>query len=679
MIGRTPGLSPGFHMGTRERLSAGWPLVAAAVAIVVGVTVGSRQGFAEAAPSSLTVLILIATLAGGAGAVGLIRAPSAPATRPFLRLAAVVAALTALMPLLEAAGSRTLTGLLLTGPWEYALVPALIHASFEIAWPHRREHWSGLIVGWYLIHLAVFLAALSGVLAGEADLMRISDRMVFAHALQPAGIITAMAALLVAMSSPSRHGSHRRAVGWMLAGVALGFGPRLLVIADWLPELSIAIDGVMTPARLAMTLTIFLGLAAVIALPLANDRERDLVAHSHAQQLLDEPDLKAGLAVIAHTLRTAFDVDGATIWLRQGDLSVTDGEARPAPPGGTNPAGAETVDDRRTVIAPIGRIGDPLGEVRLDARYAGAFGRREGEWLAAFLLPVAVALRARRREAQHEARVAGIIKEALTISAELRAALAGMPTRLGEDRGGVPPAVDASEVLGRLTDGLTGISRRSDELQSAASHARDQIREGNDLVARGLDTLDQLHTDLVRLTTWSEEIGSSNQAIDNVAFRIDLLASNAAIEASRAGEAGQTFAVLAEEIRRLASTTAGSSAAVQGAATHLAGDIAMLIDMVETLRGGLRAAIREAESGEDGARRMAEVAGQVVSQARSFGPVVDEAYGVARRRTERDDTLSKLLEQFVADRDRLAHGLGEHRTRLERVQRGLERLVGRTP
>jgi methyl-accepting chemotaxis protein len=253
-----------------------------------------------------------------------------------------------------------------------------------------------------------------------------------------------------------------------------------------------------------------------------------------------------------------------------------------------------------------------------------------------------------------------------------------MPADPGEDGTGVPPAVDASQVLGQLTDGLTAISRRSEELETAVNDARERITEGNDRVTRGVAALESLNTDLSRLTVWSEEIGVSNRAIDDVAFRIDLLANNAAIEAARAGESGQAFAVLAEEIRRLASTTAGSSAAVHGAATKMASEIGTLSGAVGELRGELRLAIRDAESGEDAARRVGEVAAHVVSQARSFSPVVDEAYAVAQRRTSRDNTLSTTLERFMSDRDQIASALTDHRTNLERVQRSLERLAGRT-
>ena len=54
------------------------------------------------------------------------------------------------------------------------------------------------------------------------------------------------------------------------------------------------------------------------------------------------------------------------------------------------------------MVAPIGRSGDPLGEVYLEGRFPGAFGRREREWLMAFLGPISSTIRVRRREAERE-------------------------------------------------------------------------------------------------------------------------------------------------------------------------------------------------------------------------------------------------------------------------------------
>jgi hypothetical protein len=87
--------------------------------------------------------------------------------------------------------------------------------------------------------------------------------------------------------------------------------------------------------------------------------------------------------------------------------------------------------------------------------------------------------------------------------------------------------------------------------------------------------------------------------------------------------------------------------------------------------------MRESETGEDAAQRIAEVASAVVSHARSFAPVVDEAYAVAKRRTRRDTTLAETLERFVADHDHLKVALSNHRIVLERIHRELDAVIDR--
>src|SRR5690606_27158430 len=144
-------------------------------------------------------------------------------------------------------------------------------------------------------------------------------------------------------------------------------------------------------------------LTAVAALPLVNPNNRDLQAHRLAQQFLDNDDLHATLAEMARVLRSTFEADGVQIRLTSPPMSVTEGENRPIEREAIAPE-AEAIDDHRTLAAPIGRSSDPLGEVRLHARYAGAFGRREREWVTAFLLPIGTALRARKRETTHKER-----------------------------------------------------------------------------------------------------------------------------------------------------------------------------------------------------------------------------------------------------------------------------------
>ena len=509
--------------------------------------------------------------------------------------------------------------------------------------------------------------------AHEAELLTAVDDTVHSGILAPGGAMVAIIALIVGLLMPDRRTTHRRAIGWALVAVAFGLLP--LVLTRFIPDLGLALDGGMTPARLALTLLAMCGIGGVLALPFIDPVRRDVLAYRLAARLLDDKELVDSLRAIAEALRFTFEAEGAGVRLGAPALHVIAGELRGASTNAAFAVEAETHDDRRTIVAPIGRSGDPLGEVRLESRHADAFGRREREWLSAFLLPVGSALRTRRRELVAEERMSMVARQIADSADALTAAAATLPALVADDGTAVPPSVDAREVLGQLGDGVSSVVRYGEELADITGNARSHAVRTSDEIARALDGLALLGQEVERLTRHRDEIATSNDTVSGVAFRTNLLANNASLEATRAGGAGRTFGVLAEEIRRLADTTAATSAAIGERITALGGDVEALGAAVIAVRQALAAAIRESESTEEAARVVGDAAGQLEGAARSLRPAVDEANTIAKRRSARDHHLSATLERFLNDRTALARAMVNHRDAVEKLTEALHRLA----
>ncbi|WP_334019068.1 methyl-accepting chemotaxis protein [Alteromonas sp. S015] len=137
-------------------------------------------------------------------------------------------------------------------------------------------------------------------------------------------------------------------------------------------------------------------------------------------------------------------------------------------------------------------------------------------------------------------------------------------------------ATNAKSAVDIMSGSVDGVAHSAAQAASDANEATTAASEGRQIVQQTVTSIQQLAENvretadvIARLESDSNKVGSVLDVIKGIAEQTNLLALNAAIEAARAGEQGRGFAVVADEVRTLASRTQQSTEEIQSTIEQL--------------------------------------------------------------------------------------------------------------
>jgi methyl-accepting chemotaxis protein len=208
------------------------------------------------------------------------------------------------------------------------------------------------------------------------------------------------------------------------------------------------------------------------------------------------------------------------------------------------------------------------------------------------------------------------------------------------------------------------VASAAEELSSSIQEISRQVADSTRIASDAVDEIEQTTTRVQGLTEAANRIGEVVNLITDIAEQTNLLALNATIEAARAGEAGKGFAVVASEVKNLASQTAkateeisqqvtGIQTATQASASAIIG-IRTTIGRMSEITASVAAAVEE-----QGAAT-AEIARNVEQASAGTQDVSSNIQGVTSAVTETNEvskTISAAASELSVQSDSLKNSV----------------------
>lgn len=206
---------------------------------------------------------------------------------------------------------------------------------------------------------------------------------------------------------------------------------------------------------------------------------------------------------------------------------------------------------------------------------------------------------------------------------------------------------ETATAMEEMTATVLEVARSASETNQDTEDTKNKASEGQNVVQGTIQSMldiQQQTNDLGelmdRLNTQSTDIGKVIGVINDIADQTNLLALNAAIEAARAGEAGRGFAVVADEVRKLAEKTIGATDEVEKS-------IALIQQLAKQNISGMKVAVEAISGATDHSRASGDVLAEIVKLA---GNAAGQVQSIATAAEEQSST-SEEINRSIAEID----------------------------
>ncbi len=232
----------------------------------------------------------------------------------------------------------------------------------------------------------------------------------------------------------------------------------------------------------------------------------------------------------------------------------------------------------------------------------------------------------------------------------------------------------------QMTVSINHISDSARDTEDNSSSAATMAETGEKKVTTATDEMHRIAgtvssaAEMIRsLETRTNEISSIANVIKEIAAQTNLLALNAAIEAARAGEQGRGFAVVADEVRKLAERTSAATEEIGGMIGAIQSDTASAVSAMDQALPQVERGVDLAQEAAQSLRDIRDGAGATLARIRDVALATREQSVASNSIAQQVESIAQMVEETSASMQQTA----ESAHSLEQIARELGALVAR--